>query len=285
MNNKDITQIVIMIFLALTVVLSTYIIVDKKVWSVVKDEVLKIEYDKVWWKENYDFMKKSTAKQLEQYRAQFWDDLEKMPEANDAPVKEENDKWGSVSLEKVEKMKVWTYVMWKADADISFIEYSDLECPFCKRLHSQGTITDVLWEYSDSVNYIFKHFPLDFHVQAAMEAEALECVWELGWSEKYYEFMEKVFSVSKTNWNSFTKESISELAGTIWIDKASVLSCVESWKYTEKVKAQMNEWASLWVTGTPWNIIINNKTWEYKLLPWAYPASEFKKIIDWFLNK
>jgi protein-disulfide isomerase len=34
------------------------------------------------------------------------------------------------------------------------------------------------------------------------------------------------------------------------------------------------------VTGTPGNVLINNKTGEYQILPGAYPVDEFKKAID-----
>jgi protein-disulfide isomerase len=33
------------------------------------------------------------------------------------------------------------------DAEISFVEYSDLECPFCKKLHESGTIEQILKQY------------------------------------------------------------------------------------------------------------------------------------------
>ena len=282
MKNSDIVNLIVMFFLALVVLGWTYFIVDKKVNSIVRGEILNIEYEKVWWKDNFELMSKLTTDQLTQYRARYWDSI---PDAG-------GQAWPSawsweptmIDIEKAASLKEWAYIKWKPDARITFIEYSDLECPFCKKLHSEWTIDQLLESYPDDVNFIFKHFPLGFHEMAAMEAEASECVWELAWSDKYYEFIETVFAASKTDGNSFTKESISDLAWTIWVDSGSVLSCVESGKYTQKVKDQTAEWASFGVTWTPWNVLVDNSTWEFKILPWAYPVTDFKTIIDGFLS-
>lgn len=282
MKNKDINHIVAALLLAVIVLWGTYFMIDKKVSEIVRNEVLEVEYDKVWGKENYDFMKKSTTQQLNAYREQYGDDI---PEANNNAPEQKKEENTSMTVEKAKSIKEGAYILWNSDAEITFVEYSDLECPFCKKLHSAGTIGKILDTYEWKVNFIFKHFPLDFHPMAQMEAEAAECVWELAGDKVYHNFIEEIFKNSETNGKSYTKESISDLAGTIGLDKNKVLSCIESGKYTQKVKDQMAEWAEFGVTWTPWNVIIDNRTWEYKLLPWAYPFDNFKGIIDGFLNK
>ncbi len=267
----------------LLTLVATYFIVDYKV----KSAILSSEYEKSWWKENYELLVKLNTQQLSAIRSEYWDDI---PTAGGNQVNQDNSDWWDsllkMDLSKVEKIKEGTYIMWNPDAKVSFVEYSDLECPFCKRLHQSWVIENILNAYWDDVNFIFKHFPLDsIHPMAAMEAEALECVWEIGWSSKYYEFIEKVFETSATNGRSFDEWTISDLAWTIWIDRDSVLSCINSNKYSDKVAANMSEWSSLWVTWTPWNILINNETWDYSLLPWAYPFDNFKTVIDTLLNK
>ena len=43
----------------------------------------------------------------------------------------------------------------------------------------------------------------------------------------------------------------------------------------------MSEWSTLfWVTGTPWNVILNTESGEYVLVAGAYPTSEFEKTLD-----
>ena len=63
------------------------------------------------------------------------------------------------------------------NASISIIEFSDTECPFCKRFHS--TMDQVIDNYPGEVNWVYRHFPLTaLHSKAVREAEATECAGE-----------------------------------------------------------------------------------------------------------
>ena len=64
------------------------------------------------------------------------------------------------------------HVRGNSDAKVTVIEYSDFECPFCKR-HAP-TMVQVLSTYKNDVNIAFRHFPLSFHQNAHKEAEASE---------------------------------------------------------------------------------------------------------------
>jgi len=255
--------------------------------SLVKEAVLDIEYTKVWWKDNFEKINKL---QIAQINKALWQNNQQwqnnQPTENKQVVDNNQANWNSISQDKIKEVKKWTYVLWNPDAEISFVEYSDLECPFCKKLHQAWTIDQVLKQYNGKVNFIFKQFPLYFHPQAQMEAEAAECVWELWWKDKFYEFITKTFNNSQSNGRSYTIDTISELASTIWVDKAKVKECVKSWKYTQKVKSQEQEWANLFkVTWTPGNVLLNNKTGKWTILPGAYPYGAFKQKIDDLLTK
>lgn len=81
------------------------------------------------------------------------------------------------------------------DAKITIIEYSDLECPFCKRFHV--TMEQVLATYGNDVRVVFRHFPLDsLHKKARTEANAVECAGEQG---KFWEFIDGIFAVTPSN--------------------------------------------------------------------------------------
>jgi protein-disulfide isomerase len=294
-NNTNLIQFISLIILILVGIGSIHYILSKmpeKIAEKVTAKMLAIEYDKVGWMENYVKLNKIQKEQiiawLKQYEAQKWQIQVPSQDDNSQEVSYNTENsWNTISLEKAKKV-TWenTYILWNRDAEISFVEYSDLECPFCKRLHESGTIEEVLKAYDWKVNFIFKQFPLSFHAKAPMEAEAALCAWKLGWSEKYYEFINKTFSNSRTNWNSYTKESIAKLAESIGLNKKDLLSCIESWKFKDLAQSQTREWSSLfWITGTPWNVLINNKTGKWEKLPWAYPVSAFKEKINSLLIK
>ena len=65
----------------------------------------------------------------------------------------------------------------RGSGTVYVIEYSDLECPFCKQFHS--TLQDMMVEYEGKVVWVYRHFPLDMlHPKARAEAAATECAFE-----------------------------------------------------------------------------------------------------------
>lgn len=247
--------------------------------------MLAIEYDKVGWMENYvklnEIQKKQIIAWLKQYEAQNWKIQAPSPQVAQAPV----NTWNDISLEKAKKItKDWTYILGNPDAEITWVEYSDLECPFCKRLHTSWTIEEVMKAYWDKVNFVFKQFPLNFHTNSQKEAEAVLCAWELWWSEKYYEYIKNIFDRTTSNGRGFSLNSLIPLAKELWIDEAKFKTCLNSGKYASRIQTETSEWQSFGITWTPWNVFINNKTWKWDKLPWAYPTAAFKQKIDSLLK-
>ncbi len=97
---------------------------------------------------------------------------------------------GSLTQDDIGAVLKDTYLKGNKDAQILWVEYSDLECPFCKRLHDSGAIKNLEAKYGDKMAFVFKHYPLPFHPTALPAAESAECVGEIGGSAKYYAFVE-----------------------------------------------------------------------------------------------
>ena len=119
-----------------------------------------------------------------------------------------------------------------------------------------------------------------------MQAEAALCVGELAGKDKFYEFIKEIYAWSKANGNSYTKQEVAKVAGNLGIDSKKVLSCIDSWKFKAQAQAEMQEGQSNFgITWTPWNVFINNKTWKWDKLPWAYPYEAFKQKLESLLTK
>lgn len=188
-----------------------------------------------------------------------------------------NEDWSSsITQKQLNSIKDNSYISWNKDADITIIEYSDMECPFCAKLHNQWTLTEIEKKYTDDVNYIFNHYPLSFHDNAFKASEISECLAEQKWSDSFYKLIDKSFSEWNSDETFLIKESIS-----LGADEELLNKCLDTNKYKDKINHQMNTGSELFeISGTPWTIIINNKSLNYKIINWAYPTQNFLDTIE-----
>jgi protein-disulfide isomerase len=193
------------------------------------------------------------------------------------PFLERSERWFLMVDKKiVEEIKKSSYIKWKTDSKITWLEYSDLECPFCAKLHNATTEDDLIKEYGDNLNIVFNHFPLDFHKNAMSWAQILECAWEQKWSDAFYSLIKKSFKDTNSTSNFLIDEAVK-----LWANKSKLEACLDSNKYKDKVNSQMKTWSETFgITWTPWNVLINNETWEYEILSGAYPTDSFKDAIN-----
>lgn len=77
------------------------------------------------------------------------------------------------------------------DAKVVIVEFSDFECPFCRRFFTD-TLPQIKKNYVDTGKAVmyYRHLPLDFHPLAKPFAMASECANEQG---KFWEFHDKIF--------------------------------------------------------------------------------------------
>ncbi|MDO8633450.1 MAG: DsbA family protein [Candidatus Wildermuthbacteria bacterium] len=139
------------------------------------------------------------------------------------------------------------------DAPVTIVEFSDLECPFCKAFHA--TVQQALDEYGDKVRWVYKHFPLDnLHPKADKEAEAAECAGELGGDDKFWEYIDRVFEVTPSN-NGLDLALLPQIAKDLGLDEAAFKSCLDSGKYADRVEADYQQGVQAGVTGTPGSFV------------------------------
>lgn len=92
------------------------------------------------------------------------------------------------------------HIFGNPNASIFIIEYSDLECPFCKRFHE--TMKQAMEKYGKNgqVAWVYRHFPLDaIHSKARKEAEATECAAEQGGNEMFWKYTNKLMEITPSN--------------------------------------------------------------------------------------
>ncbi len=147
------------------------------------------------------------------------------------------------------------HILGNPNAKILMVEYSDLECPFCKSFHK--TMRTLLDEYGKEGNvaWVYRHFPLDIHPKSPKESEAAECANELGGNDKFWAYVNKIFEITPSN-NGLGASKLPEVAGQIGLNVTTFQTCLSSGKYAEKVKADYSDGLKAGVNGTPNTVLV-----------------------------
>ncbi len=182
---------------------------------------------------------------------------------------------------KVDPVGDGDHVRGDRTARIALIEYSDLECPFCKQFHK--TAQKTVDEYDGQVMWVYRHFPLDnLHPKADKEAEAAECAGEIGAADKFWEMTNKIFEVTPSN-NGLNLDDLPKLAKEVGVDQGKFQECLESGKFASHVEDDYQSGIRAGVNGTPGNILLDTKTGKTRVIPGAVPFEQVKAAIDTML--
>ncbi len=169
------------------------------------------------------------------------------------------------------------------DAELSLIEYSDFECPYCKRFHP--TAKKIVAAYGGKVNWVYRHFPLAFHNPGAQkEAEASECAAELGGNDAFWRYADRIYERTKSNGKGFPLDRLIPLAKEIGLNGKRFKACLDGGKTASRVNEDVAEGNKIGIDGTPGNILRNNRTGEVRLKAGARPFDMFKREIDEMLR-
>lgn len=171
----------------------------------------------------------------------------------------------------------------QADAPITIVEFSDYQCPFCKK-HAVNTLGAIKTNYIDTgkVRYMFRDFPLDsIHPYARKAAEAAHCAGDQG---KFWDMHDTMFQ----NQGALQTESLRHFARTMELDLDAFNTCLDEGKYAKKVEADVAAGSAVGVTGTPGFFIGKTKpdgTMLATFVKGAQPAAAFSQVIDRLLEE
>ena len=166
-----------------------------------------------------------------------------------------------------------------ATAKVAVIEYSDFECPFCKRLYDDAE-KQIRTTYGSQVVWVYRDFPLSFHQNAHKEAEAGRCVNELGGNAAFWKYHDYVFEKTTSNGTGFPLDQLPVAAQQAGVDAKKFQTCLDSGKYVKAVDDQEAEGGAAGVQGTPGNFVVNLKTQKSQAISGAVPFATFKTAID-----
>ncbi len=167
------------------------------------------------------------------------------------------------------------------NAAIKIVEYSDFECPFCKRFHD--TMNEVMDELGvdGDVAWVYRHFPLDqLHpVKARAVAVATECANEQGGNDAFWKFADRYMELTLSNNQTPIETVIPKIVTEIGLDQTVFQSCFESGKFDQHIEDDIQNAVATGGRGTPWSILIapNGKTFS---INGAQPAASVLRLIE-----
>lgn len=159
-------------------------------------------------------------------------------------------------------------------APVTIVEFSDFECPFCKRFASD-TEPKIIENYvkTGKVKFVYRDFPLSaIHASAQKAAEAAECADDHG---RFWPYHDRIFE----NQQNLSEANLKTWAVELGVDANTFNQCLDSGKYKDEVAKDLADGQALGVSGTP-TFFINGVR-----LVGALPYSQFEQVIEAALKK
>jgi protein-disulfide isomerase len=165
-------------------------------------------------------------------------------------------------------------------AKVVLINFDDFECPYCSAMH-RTLFPEILKEYGDRVEFIYKDYPLsDMHpwaIHAAVDANCLaaqsgDAYWDF--ADYIHAHKEEVDSEKTMGARYEALDKLTMLQGQKHnVDEAKLQSCIKA-QNEDAVRASMKEGDDLGLNSTP-TLFINGQK-----IDGAVPAAQIRAVLD-----
>lgn len=209
-------------------------------------------------------------------------------EMHRAQQKQAADEKARVAAESVKAVGNEDHILGNPDAAVKLLEFSDFECPFCKRVHP--TLKKIMADYGSDgdVAWVYRHFTLDsIHSKARKEAQAAECANELGGNDAFWAYTDRLYEITPSN-NRLDLKQLPKIAEEIGLDRGAFEKCLEGdargGKYADHIEADNQDAIASGGRGTPFIVVVapNGKTFP---ISGAQPYAAIKAIIELALKE
>jgi protein-disulfide isomerase len=157
-----------------------------------------------------------------------------------------------------------------AAATVTIVEWSDYECPYCKR--AQEVLRRLQVEFPDTLRLVFKDFPLRSHPGAVPAASAARCAGAQG---RYWEYHDLLFAAQP----DFARDQLIGYARRLGLDVEPFRQCLDDGRFLDAVRGDQREGVQAGVRATP-TFFINQRKIEG-----ALPLEEFRAAVEQALRE
>lgn len=153
------------------------------------------------------------------------------------------------------------------DAAITIVEFSDFQCPFCRR--GEATVT-LLMQMFPNTRLVWRHFPLSFHENAIPAALAAEEARAQGGDSAFWAMHDVLFAHQR----ALTRPDLERYAAELHLDLQRFTTALDQRTHIEKIRNDFTLGASIEIDGTP-AFFINGKP-----IIGAQPLRNFIELIE-----
>jgi protein-disulfide isomerase len=128
------------------------------------------------------------------------------------------------------------------DAKVTVVEFSDFQCPYCSR--AAETVGQIKEKYSDKARFVFRQFPLSFHKDAHLAAQASLAAHAQG---KFWPFHDLLFE----NQQALGREELEGYAEKAGLNMSKFNAALDNKAYAQQVDDDLELGKKVFVQGTP----------------------------------
>jgi protein-disulfide isomerase len=139
-----------------------------------------------------------------------------------------------------------------ADAKVTVVEFSDFQCPYCSK--AADAVNEVKGKYKDKARFVFRQFPLSFHKEAHLAAQASLAAHEQG---KFWEYHDALFA----NQRQLDRDSLEKYAKDLGLDMGAFKKALDDGTHAKAVDTELALGQTVFVDGTP-TMFVNGKRVE-----------------------
>jgi len=166
------------------------------------------------------------------------------------------------------------------DAKVVVVNFDDFECPFCSRMH-QTLFPELLKEYGDRVEFVYKDYPLtEIHPWATHAAVDANCLAAQN-NDAYWDFADHIHANQQEINSEKARDAQFAALDRLTLeqgqkhnlDQSKLQACVKA-QNEDAVKSSMHEAEGVGVTATP-TLFVNGQEMDG-----ALPISEMRAALD-----
>jgi protein-disulfide isomerase len=134
-----------------------------------------------------------------------------------------------------------------ADAKVLMVEFSDFECPACRK--AEPVLQQLMTLYDGRLRFVFKHYPLEkIHPWARAGAIAAECA---GRQDRFWPYHDRLYDKQDDWTNEKSETLLTSYAKDLKLDVAAWQACRQDPSTAAAIEADKKDGDDAWVTATP----------------------------------